>query len=81
MQIMFKEVIYYCVVECEFEKILEIVECVNIVGCYVLMVKIYVIDNWYLWDVIYEQILVIEGVEGINIIIVFEMVFFRGVFM
>lgn len=78
-QIMLKEATHHRAVERELEKIPEIVECVNIAGRYALMVKIYATDNRHLRDVIYEQILAIEGVEGTNTTIAFETAFSRGV--
>lgn len=78
-QIMLKEATHHRAVEHELEKIPEIVECVNIAGRYALLVKIYATDNRHLRDVIYEQILSIEGVEGTNTTIAFETAFSRGV--
>ena len=78
-QIMLKEATHHRAVERELEKIPEIVECVNIAGRYALLVKIYATDNRHLRDVIYEQILSIEGVEGTNTTIAFETAFSRGV--
>ena len=66
-------------VECELQKIPEIVECVNISGRYALLVKIYARNNRHLRDVIYERILTIEGVEGTNSTICFETNFVRNV--
>lgn len=66
-------------VEEELKKIPEIVECVNIVGRYALIVRIYAKNNNHLRDVIYGKIHPIEGVEGTNTTVTFETVFSRGV--
>lgn len=78
-QIMLKEATHHRTVEKELEKIPEIVECVNIAGRYAILVKIYATDNRHLRDIIYEQILAIEGVEGTNTTIAFETAFSRAV--
>lgn len=64
-------------VEDELAKISEIVECVNIMGRYALIAKIYARNNRHLRDVVYEKIQPIEGVEGTNTIMAFETAFFR----
>ena len=66
-------------VELELEKIPEIVECANIAGRYALLVKIFARNNRHLRDIIYEKIQPIEGVEGTNTTISFEMAFARNV--
>jgi Lrp/AsnC family transcriptional regulator for asnA, asnC and gidA len=66
-------------VEEQLKEIPEIVECVNISGRYALLVKIYAYDNRHLRDVIYDQILRIDGVEGTNSTISFETAFVRNV--
>ena len=78
-QIMLKEATHHRQVERELEKIPEIVECVNIAGRYALLVKIFATDNRHLRDIIYEQILAIDGVEGTNTTIAFETAFTRAV--
>ena len=78
-QIMLAEAKMHRVVESRLAEIPEIVECVNIAGRYALMVKIYARDNRHLRDVIYEQILTIDGVEGTNTIMAFETAFQRTV--
>lgn len=78
-QIMLQEATHHRTVEKELEKIPEIVECVNIAGRYAILVKICATDNRHLRDVIYEQILAIEGVEGTNTTIAFETAFSRAV--
>ena len=78
-QIMLKEAKHHRDVEKELEKIPEIVECVNIAGRYALLVKIFATDNRHLRDIIYEQILAIDGVEGTNTTIAFETAFTRAV--
>lgn len=60
------------------EEIPEIVECANIAGRYDLMVKIYARDNGHLRDILYDRIDNLEGVEGTNTIISFELAFSRG---
>ena len=66
-------------VEEKLRLIPEIVECVNIVGRYELMVKIYARNNRHLRDIIYEKIQTIEEVEGTNTVISFETAFQRAV--
>ena len=66
-------------VEEELKKIPEIVECVNIVGRYELMAKIYARNNRHLRDIIYEKIQTISEVEGTNTVISFETAFQRSV--
>jgi Lrp/AsnC family transcriptional regulator for asnA, asnC and gidA len=66
-------------VEKELEKIPEIVECVNISGRYAVLVRIFAKNNRHLRDIIYDKILVIEGVEGTNTTISFETAFSRNV--
>ncbi len=66
-------------VEEELKKIPEIVECVNVVGRYELMAKIYARNNRHLRDIIYEKIQTIEEVEGTNTIMSFETAFSRSV--
>ncbi len=78
-QIMLKEAKHHRDVEKELEKIPEVVECVNIAGRYALLVKIFATDNRHLRDIIYEQILAIDGVEGTNTTIAFETAFTRAV--
>jgi Lrp/AsnC family transcriptional regulator for asnA, asnC and gidA len=78
-QIMLAEAKLHRIVEGKLAEIPEIVECVNIAGRYALMVKIYAHDNRHLRDIIYEQILTIEGVEGTNTTIAFETAFQRTV--
>lgn len=78
-QIMLAEAKLHRIVEGKLAEIPEIVECVNIAGRYALMVKIYARDNRHLRDIIYEQILTIEGVEGTNTTIAFETAFQRTV--
>ncbi|MEL6658137.1 MAG: Lrp/AsnC family transcriptional regulator [Bacteroidota bacterium] len=78
-QIMLKEAKHHREVEKELEKIPEVVECVNIAGRYALLVKIFATDNRHLRDIIYEQILAIDGVEGTNTTIAFETAFTRAV--
>ena len=66
-------------VETKLSKIKEIVECVNISGRYALMVKIFARNNRHLRDIIYENIHIIDGVEGTNTTISFETAFSRNV--
>ena len=66
-------------VENKLASIPEIVECVNISGRYALLVKIYATNNRHLRDIIYENILTIDGVEGTNSTISFETAFSRNV--
>ncbi|MEM6804050.1 MAG: Lrp/AsnC family transcriptional regulator, partial [Bacteroidota bacterium] len=56
----------------------EIVELANIAGRYDLMAKIYARDNSHLRDILYDKIDKLDGVEGTNTIISFEVVFSRG---
>ncbi len=65
-------------VEEALSKIPEIVECANIAGRYALLVKLVATDNRHLRSIIYDKIHVIDGVEGTNTTIVFEMAFERG---
>ena len=60
------------------QEIPEIVECANIAGRYDLMVKIYARDNAHLRDILYDRIDKLDGVEGTNTIISFEVAFSRG---
>jgi len=62
----------------ELEAIPEIVECASIAGPYDLMVKIYARDNGHLRDVLYDRLDKLEGVQGTNTIVSFEVVFSRG---
>lgn len=65
-------------VENALSKIPEIVECANIAGRYALLAKLVATDNRHLRSIIYDKIHVIDGVEGTNTTIVFEMAFERG---
>lgn len=78
-QIILSNARHHAQVERELEKILEIVECVNIAGRYALMVKIYAINNQHLRDIVYERIQTIEGVEETNTVVSFETPFIRNV--
>lgn len=62
----------------ELEKIPEIVECVNTVGRYAIMVKIYAVNNTHLRDIVYERILTIKGVTETNTMVTFETNFNRS---
>jgi len=62
----------------ELEKIPEIVECVNIVGRYAIMVKIFAVNNTHLRDIVYERILSIKGVTETNTLVTFETNFTRS---
>ena len=66
-------------VEASLKKIPEIVECVNIVGNYALMVRIFAKHNQHLRDVIYEKVHTIEGIDGTNTTVCFETAFSRDV--
>lgn len=63
----------------ELEKIQEIVECVNTVGRYSMMVKVFAINNRHLRDIVYEKIQVIKGVEETNTMVTFETNFIRSI--
>ena len=78
-QIMLSDSKHHREVEKELEKIPEIVECVNTAGRYAILVKIYARDNRHLRDIIYENILKIEAIEGTNSTISFETAFRRNV--
>jgi Lrp/AsnC family transcriptional regulator for asnA, asnC and gidA len=78
-QILLADAQHHRNVEEQLKEIPEIVECVNISGRYALLVKIYAYDNRHLRDVIYDQILRIDGVEGTNSTISFETAFVRNV--
>lgn len=78
-QIMLSDSQHHRQVEEQLEKIPEIVECMNIAGRYAILVKIYARDNRHLRDIIYDGILMIEGVEGTNSTISFETAFRRNV--
>ncbi len=62
----------------ELKKIPEIVECVNTVGRYAIMVKIYAVNNTHLRDIVYERILTIKGVTETNTMVTFETNFNRS---
>jgi len=62
----------------ELEKIPEIVECVNTVGRYSVMIKVFAINNRHLRDIVYEKIQSIKGVEETNTMITFETNFIRS---
>lgn len=66
-------------VEGKLKEIPEIVECVNIVGRYALIVRIYAKNNQHLRNVIYEKIHPIDGIEGTNTTMCFETAFSRDV--
>ena len=66
-------------VEEALSKIPEVVECANIAGRYALLAKVVATDNRHLREIIYDKIHPVEGVEGTNTTIVFEMAFERGV--
>ncbi|MEM9930729.1 MAG: Lrp/AsnC family transcriptional regulator [Bacteroidota bacterium] len=78
-QIMLTDAKHHRSVERELEKIKEIVECINIAGRYALLVRIFAQNNRHLRDIIYNDILAIEGVEGTNTTICFETAFERNV--
>ena len=62
----------------ELESVPEIVECVNIVGRYAIMVKIYAVNNTHLRDIVYEKIQSIQGVTETNTLVTFETNFMRS---
>jgi len=66
-------------VEAALKEIPEIVECVNIIGRYALIVRIYAKNTQHLRDVIYEKIHPIDGIEGTNTTVCFETAFSRDV--
>jgi Lrp/AsnC family transcriptional regulator for asnA, asnC and gidA len=66
-------------VEASLKEIPEIVECVNIVGRYALIVRIFAKNNQHLRNVIYEKVHTIEGIEGTNTTMCFETAFSRDV--
>lgn len=78
-QIMITHARYLPSIIATLEEIKEIVECVNILGRYALMVKIYAVNNRHLRNVIYEKIQTIEGIEGTNTLMTFETSFRRAV--
>lgn len=63
----------------ELEKIPEIVECVNTVGRYSVMIKVFAFNNRHLRDIVYEKIQSIKGVEETNTMITFETNFIRSI--
>ncbi len=78
-QIMLQDSKLHRQVEAELKKIPEIVECVNIVGRYALIVRIFARNNQHLRNVIYEKIHPIDGIDGTNTTVCFETVFSRGI--
>ncbi len=78
-QIMITDSKHHRQVEDELKKIPEIVECVNIMGRYAILVKIYAKNNRHLRDLIYERVHTIDGVEGTNTTTSFETIFTRNV--
>jgi len=70
---------YHKKVESKLVEIPEIIECVNISGPYAILVKVIARNNRHLRDIIYENILEIEGVQGTNSTFSFETAFSRGV--
>jgi Lrp/AsnC family transcriptional regulator for asnA, asnC and gidA len=66
---------YHKDIEEKLKKIPEIVECVNISGPYAILVKILARNNRHLRDIIYEEILEIDGVENTNSTFSFETAF------
>lgn len=78
-QIMLTDAKHHREVEKQLAKIQEIVECVNIAGRYALLVRIFAKNNRHLREIIYHDILAIEGVEGTNTTICFETAFERNV--
>lgn len=77
-QVMLESAKMHTRVQDELRKIPEIVECANIAGRYAILVKIFARNNQHLRDVIYNKITTIDGVEGTNTTIAFEMVFTRS---
>lgn len=78
-QIMLTDTKLHRQVEASLKEIPEIVECVNIVGRYALIVRIYAKNNQHLRDLIYEKIHPIDGIEGTNTTMCFETAFSRDI--
>jgi len=78
-QIMLTNSSFHREVELALSKIPQIVECINVMGRYALLVKIFAKNNRQLRDIIYEKIHTIEGVEGTNTTTSFETAFIRSV--
>lgn len=57
----------------------EIVNCISIMGRYDLMVRLYAVNNRHLQDIIHDRLQAIEGVEGTNTMVAFEVSFERQV--
>jgi Lrp/AsnC family transcriptional regulator for asnA, asnC and gidA len=57
----------------------EIVSCISIMGRYDLMVQLYAVNNRHLQDIIHDHLQAIDGVEGTNTMVAFEVSFERQV--
>lgn len=59
----------------------EVVSCVSIMGRYDLMVRIYAVNNRHLQDIVHDKLQSIEGIEGTNTMVAFEVSFERQIVM
>lgn len=57
----------------------EVVNCISIMGRYDLMVRLYAVNNRHLQDIVHDRLQAIEGVEGTNTMVAFEVSFERQV--
>lgn len=57
----------------------EVVSCISIMGRYDLMVRLYAVNNRHLQDIVHDKLQAIEGVEGTNTMVAFEVSFERQV--
>jgi Lrp/AsnC family transcriptional regulator for asnA, asnC and gidA len=63
----------------ELQNIPEVVSCISIMGRYDLMARIYAVNNRHLQDIVHEKIQAIDGVEGTNTMVAFEVSFERQI--
>lgn len=63
------------------KKIPEVVSCISIMGRYDLMVRVYAVNNRHLQDIVHDKLQSIEGIEGTNTMVAFEVSFERQIVM
>lgn len=61
------------------KEIPEVVSCVSIMGRYDLIVRVYAINNRHLQDIVHDKLQSIQGIEGTNTVVAFEINFDRQV--
>ena len=62
----------------ELYKIPEVVECVNVTGKYAFMIKVFAENNAHLHKIIYEKVLLIDGIAGTDSTIAFRTEFTKN---